>query len=86
MSLSAEELASLPPVNPNLHNGHVFGDELLSLLDSFHLPCAIIDFWNGNWVEVLWINLQHCEILGGKTREEYLLKLNVRGENATEFV
>ena len=84
MSLSAEELAILPPVRSDLHNGFVFGSELLSLLDSFHLPTAIIDCWNGKWVEVVWINKQHCEVLGGKSREDYLKKLNVRGENATE--
>jgi hypothetical protein len=49
MSLDSDDaartarLALLPPVSSELHGGHVFGEELFQLLDTFHLPVALIN-------------------------------------------
>ena len=39
-----EFLSKLPPVSKDLHGGHVFTEEIFHLLDTFHLPLALINW------------------------------------------
>ena len=80
---SGIDVSELPPCSASLHNGIVFGDEIFQLLDDFHLPVALMDAWNGNWVEVIWMNKKHVKVLGKHSKEHYIAKINKKSANAT---
>ena len=82
--IESRDLVPLPPVNGRLRDGHVFGPELFELLDDFHLPITIQDFWDGKFVKILWINKRFVEVTGDKTRQARINGINAAGANPTE--
>ena len=81
---SKASLANLPPVSAKVHNGHCFNSDVFRLLDSFHLPVAIMDAWDGNWLNIVYMNKRHAEVLGSADPATYMAKINQKGAKVTK--